>query len=161
MSISKQKSFAYRPNFQWRFWLRSGILELLWLCSAVYHIYDIGKKLNQTIYKMRLLTKVDTLLNMYYLVSSLIWTCNGMDVQITFIFSLGHNAKPRFWKFVFFEKATRFDEIFILLLTNKFFFLRFPPNFEFSVSYSSSLSGAPWDPSENYLILKSSKVGFC
>ena len=46
-------------------------------------------------------------------------------------------------KFVFFEKATKFDEISILLLTNKFVFLCFPPNFEFSVSYSSSLSGAP------------------
>ena len=64
-------------------------------------------------------------------------------------------------KFVFFEKATKFEEISILLLTNKLVFLCFPPNFEFSVSYSSSLSGAPWDPSENYLILKSSKVGFC
>ena len=133
----------------------------LWLqqCGVPYLRY--WKKAQSANYKMRLLTKVDTLLNMYYLVSSLIWTCNGMDVQITFIFSLGHNAKPRFWKFVFFEKATRFDEIFILLLTNKFFFLRFPPNFEFSVSYSSSLSGAPWDPSENYLILRSSKVSFC
>ena len=55
----------------------------------------------------------------------------------------------------------KFYKIFMLLLTNKFVFLCFPPNFEFSVSYSSSLSGAPWDPSENYLILKSSKVGFC
>ena len=38
-----------------------------------------------------------------------------------------------------FAKATKFDEISTLLLTNKFVFLRFPPNFEFSVS----LSGAP------------------
>ena len=45
-------------------------------------------------------------------------------------------------KFVFFEKATKFDELFILFLTNKFVFLCFPPNFEFSVSYSSSLSDA-------------------
>ena len=37
-------------------------------------------------------------------------------------------------KFVFFEKATKFDKIFILLLTNKFVFLCFPPNFEFSAS---------------------------
>ena len=44
--------------------------------------------------------------------------------------------------FGFFEKATKFDEIFILLLTNNFVFMCFPPNFEFSVSYSSSLSGA-------------------
>ena len=74
-------------------------------------------------------------------------------------------TKP-FWdrnwiRFLFFEKVTIFDEIFILPLTNKLVFLCIPPNFEFSVSYSSSLSGAPWDPSENYLILKSSKVGFC
>ena len=47
--------------------------------------------------------------------------------------------------FVFLEKATKFDEISILLLTNKLVFLCFPPNFEFSISYSSSLSGAPWD----------------
>ena len=46
-------------------------------------------------------------------------------------------------KFGFFEKATKFDEIFILLLTNKFVFLCFPPNFEYSVSYSSSWNGAP------------------
>ena len=44
-----------------------------------------------------------------------------------------------FLKFVFFEKATKFDEIFILLLTNKFPLMCF----EFSVSYSSNLSGAP------------------
>ena len=46
-------------------------------------------------------------------------------------------------KFVFFEKATKFDEISILLLPNKIVFLCFPPNFEFSVSYASNLSGAP------------------
>ena len=57
--------------------------------------------------------------------------------------------------FVFFEKATKFDQISILLLTIKFIFLCFQPNFEFSVTYSSSLSGAPWDPSVNYLIRQS------
>ena len=56
-----------------------------------------------------------------------------------------------FLKFVFLGKATKFDDIFILLLTNKFVFLRFPPNFEFSVSYSCSLSGTPWDPSETHI----------
>ena len=46
-------------------------------------------------------------------------------------------------KFGFFEKTTKFDKISILLMTNKFVFLCFPPNFEFSVSYSCSFSGAP------------------
>ena len=49
------------------FLLRSGILELLWLqqCSVPYLRY--WKKAQSANYKMRLLTKVDTLLNMYYL----------------------------------------------------------------------------------------------
>jgi hypothetical protein len=42
-------------------------------------------------------------------------------------------------KCVFFEKATKFDELFILLLTNKFVFLCFPPNFEFSVKVTQAV----------------------
>ena len=37
-------------------------------------------------------------------------------------------------RFVFFEKATKFDELFILVLTSEFVFLCLLPNFEFSVS---------------------------
>ena len=37
-------------------------------------------------------------------------------------------------KFVFLERATKFDEIFILLLSNRFVLLCFPLHFEFSVS---------------------------
>ena len=47
-------------------------------------------------------------------------------------------------KFVFFEKVTKFDKISILLLTNKFIFCVSLPILNFSVSYSCSLSGAPW-----------------
>ena len=53
--------------------------------------------------------------------------------------------RGRSLKFVFFEKATKFDEIFIQLLTNNLFFYVSRPILNFSVSYSCSLSVAPWD----------------
>ena len=92
------------------------------------------------------------------------------DPRYKYIMCAGSLSSLKFWKrwefsfcpvkFVVFEKATKFDKISILLLTNKYIFLCFPPNFEFSVSYSSSLCGVLWDPSENYLFFKSGKVDF-
>ena len=84
----------------------------------------------------------------------------GLDTWLGFkrmqIYCLGGDKStildPKFitpnLKVVFFEKVTKFDEIFTLFLTNEFVFLCFLPNFEFSVIYSRSLSSALWDPPE-------------
>ena len=43
LSISKQKSFVYRPNFQWRFWSNSDILFRIFLTHAYRtHSYKQG-----------------------------------------------------------------------------------------------------------------------
>ena len=62
-------------------------------------------------------------------------------------------------KFVFFEKATKFDEISILLLTNKFVLYVSRYNFEYQ-SGSQSWNFIHWDqpnPSKVYLFLDTDK----
>ena len=62
-------------------------------------------------------------------------------------------------KFVFFEKATKFDEIFILLLTNKFMFFVSRYSFKHQ-SGSQSWNFMHWDQpnsSKDYLFLDTDK----